>query len=233
MGKILIPSLPICRATFNQLRTELVAFGVRLSCRINPWKIYKIKMLQKANDLSVNIGCGPFGETGWINLDIIKAPNLWKRFDVRKSLPLRENSALRIRCEHFLEHLDFHDEVPHFLRHCLRCLKKGGILRIVVPDIPKYLAAYQSGNKNEWKRLGWDLDHMPEGFETQMDILNHVFRQNGEHRYAYDYRTLARLLQKVGFSEVRQMRFGLSSDEALQGDLENHKNYSLYLEAVK
>lgn len=232
-GRILIPMLPINRHVFNHLRWETNAIWVRVNNRINPWYIFNRIKKMRGENLSVNVACGPFGKEGWINLDLMNLKNVTLRYDCRKSLPLRKDSVLRIRCEQFLEHLDFEEEAPLFLRSCLRSLKKGGVLRIIVPDAERYLLAYQSARKKDWLNLGWDLDKLPTGFTTQMDIINHVFRQCEEHMYAYDFETLSTLLKKIGFSKIIKSEWGKSVDPELCDDLTNHKPDSLYVEATK
>jgi len=89
----------------------------------------------------VNLGCGLSGKIGWVNVDIIKFPNVNCIYDCRKSLPFPENSVKSIFCEHFIEHLDYKEEVP-FLTECYRVLRVGGVIRIIVPDAEKYLRVY-------------------------------------------------------------------------------------------
>jgi predicted SAM-dependent methyltransferase len=148
-------------------------------------------------------------------------------------MPFKNETVERIRCEHVFEHLDRKDEAPKFLSECLRSLKKGGVLRIIVPDLELFVKAYCSGNKQQWKAIGFDLDNLPWELETPMDILNHTFRQNGEHKYGYDFETLHRTATAAGFSKVAKTSWGVSQDPMLQDDLENHQPYSLYVDCMK
>lgn len=233
LGKKFIPKLPVTRHVFNHLRWELNALWVTFHNTFNPFARAKIKSVTKKHDLSVNIGCGPFGREGWVNIDLMKIPKLSFRYDCRKRLPFRENTVSKIRCEHFFEHLDHLEEAPFFLRNCLKCLTKGGVLRIIVPDAGAHLVAYVSGEIENWKALDWDLDHLPPDFYTPMDIVNHIFRQQEEHRYAYDFETLRQMLYRAGFTNIVKTEFGISLDPKLCDDLPIHKSYSLYVDAVK
>jgi len=232
-GRFIIPRLPINIHIFSHIRNEINAVWVRLNNKINPFYIIRRIKLSKADNLSVNVGCGPFGKEGWINLDLANIKNITLRYDCRKGLPLRENSVMRIRCEQFLEHMDYQEEAPIFLASCFKSLKKNGVLRIIVPDAERYLLAYQAGSKEEWNSLGWDLDNLPDGFATQMDIINFVFRQHYEHAYAYDFKTLELILKKAGFKKTIKSEFGVSVDPELCDDLADHKPDSLYVEAIK
>jgi len=233
LGRLIIPCLPITPHVFNHIRWELRGIWVRANNKLNPIFIVRRRTITQGDNLSVNIGCGGSGKIGWVNLDLMNHANLSLRWDCRKTLPLRGESAIRIRCEHFLEHLDPYEEVPLFLKSCYKSLKEGGVLRIVVPDAEQFLRAYQSGKREDWIALGWDISNLPEGFHTQMDIINHVFRQCEEHVYAYDYETLEFVLRRAGLNKIQKYEFGVSFDSELCDDLPNHKPYSLYVEAIK
>ena len=66
-----------------------------------------------------------------------------------------------------------------------------------------------------------------------MELINVVFRQGFEHKYAYDYETLEFLLHRYGFSNVQQQKFGESWMEELSIDWERRASESLYVEAMK
>lgn len=233
IGKFVIPRLPMTKANFDILRFEINAILLNLNNRINPLRISRLSYIRKQKDLSVNIGAGPFGKQGWVNVDMYRMKNITLLYDCRRKLPFQNNTVRRIRCEHVFEHLDRRDEVPKFLRECLRTLQPGGALRIVVPDLQLFINAYVSGGNEQWRKLGFDLENLPWGLETPMDILNHTFRQNGEHKFGYDFYTLKRTLQEAGFEKIHKMTWGESVDEELTDDLVNHRPYSLYVDCVK
>jgi hypothetical protein len=64
-----------------------------------------------------------------------------------------------------------------------------------------------------------------------MDIINHVFHQWGEHKWAYDFQTLAHRLRAAGFQAIELAEFQKSCDAALASDRDVHAPYSLYVEA--
>jgi hypothetical protein len=66
-----------------------------------------------------------------------------------------------------------------------------------------------------------------------MNILNHVFHQGGEHQFGWDWETMELCLKKAGFTEVIRQSFGVSVDPELAIDQENHRPYSLYVDARK
>jgi predicted SAM-dependent methyltransferase len=233
LGKLIIPRLPVTRHVFNHIRWELRAIWVRVNNKLNPLYILRKRKIRMGSELSVNVACGGSGKKGWVNLDLMNHKYVSLRCDCRRDLPLRQGSVARIRCEQFFEHLDHNEEAPLFLKSCYRSLKKGGVLRIIVPDAGRFLLSYQSGNKDDWINLGLDLENLPNGFHTKMDIINHIFRQCEEHMYAYDFETISLLLRRAGFDKVQKSEFGISLDSQLADDMPINKLHSLYVEAIK
>jgi SAM-dependent methyltransferase len=153
--------------------------------------------------------------------------------DCRTALPLASESARGIFTEHFLEHLDYYEEAPKFLKECRRILRPGGTLRVIVPDGAKYLEAYCSGDLAAMQSISpfmkWDRtckavplsivrDVVP--FRTKMEVVNFHFRQAGEHRFSYDFETLSELLEECGFESIVEMPFRKSDLPDLEIDNE-------------
>jgi len=233
IGKLLIKKIPVSPEILSIFRVEFRAFRTRINCRFNPFKRLAIAKFSSLNNISLNIGCGPFGQQGWINVDLMALKNVSFTYDSRKHLPFKNRTVARIRVEHFFEHLDKSFEVPYFLDECKRVMQEGAVLRIAVPDIEKFIAAYTKNDKKQWGDLGYNVDVLPEGFDTKIAILNHIFRQNGEHKYAYDFEALNYVLLKHGFKNITRQQYRQSIDDQLKDDQENHANYSLYVDCIK
>ena len=187
----------------------------------------------------VNVGCGSNPIQGWINLDVISHPGV-HFWDCRSDLPFSDGSVAAIYSEHFFEHLDVETEARPFLCECLRCLQPRGVLRIVVPDAGAYLRAYGGPwellaemrpldcTANGWrdKRLSWI-------YQTQMQLMNAIFRQRYDHKYAYDDETLILVMREAGFADAIVQQFGVSIDPKMAADTNDRQTESLYVEAVK
>jgi predicted SAM-dependent methyltransferase len=200
-----------------------------------------------ARHLLVNIGCGPFGQDGWVNIDCSPAPGVTCVRDCRTSLPLPAGSAKGIFTEHFLEHLDYYEQVPLFLEECWRVLEPGGTIRVIVPDGGKYLDAYEQPGWDALRSfsplVGWDpgsndpppfsqlREVLP--FRTKMEVVNFQFRLGSLHLFCYDYETLAGLLTRCGFESVRRQEFGSSALKELAIDREERAAESLVVEGTK
>lgn len=72
---------------------------------------------------------------------------------------------------------------------------------------------------------------MRDCFETKMQALNHVMVQQHEHFGGYDFETLAIALKRAGFKEVAQRAFREGRFPGGFIDRDQHRPYSLYVEA--
>lgn len=102
IGAYIIPKLPINRHVFNHFRLELNALRVSVLNKMSPMRRAKIHNLKQQRNLLVNIGCGPFGKSDWINLDLFPAQNVTLIADCRRRLPLATASCRGIHVEHYL-----------------------------------------------------------------------------------------------------------------------------------
>jgi predicted SAM-dependent methyltransferase len=233
VGGVLIPLLPLNRRTFDILRHELRALRTRSLNALSPRYHWRVRRLKQARGISLNVGSGGRGLPGWVNIELLRQRDTTLCLDVRRPLPLASNSVRRILIEHTLEHMDFRNDVPSMLRDFHRLLEPNGVLRIVVPDAERFLKAYASGDRSAWRELGWDLAEFPDDIYSPMHAINHIFHQGGEHLFAYDFETLSLALRRAAFERIRRASFRESSDPELAIDQENHRPYSLYVEATK
>lgn len=210
------------------------------------WKMWRLRQqlgrqrreLAGLKHVWVNLGAGAAGRDGWVNVDAFPAPGITLTCDCRGSLPLPDGCALGIFTEHFLEHVDYDREVPGLLADCLRILQPGGVIRIIVPDAERYLRAYCSDGWQELEQLrGLDASHRDPYFQTplqtKMELVNLLFRQFGEHKFAYDYASLEHALIAAGFTGVQRASFDVSLLAGLAIDTPSREHESLYVEAVK
>ena len=132
----------------------------------------------------LNLGCGNDRKPGWVNVDLDARhePDVCDD-SLAYVASLDEGSVDEIYAGHFLEHLTY-DEGERFLEGCLRVLKPGGTIGIVVPDTRAIVSRYL--------RDGLDLDEICAAF-----LYSTV--QDSHHQWSYDLHTLGRALTRSGF----------------------------------
>lgn len=89
----------------------------------------------------VNIGCGKRHDKSWINIDFSSSSPDIIQYDLNKGIPFEDNSVDVVYNSHVLEH--FSNKQGNFLlSECYRVLKKGGIIRVAVPDLESICKEY-------------------------------------------------------------------------------------------
>ncbi len=207
------------------------------------WRLSRARQVRRKcaalDEVRLNVGCGSQPTPGWVNFDMFVS-NEVDCWDCGQGLPFADASVRAVYSEHAFEHFDADVAAPAFLAECFRCLKPGGVLRLVVPDAGAYLKAYALG----WAELarmrpltatvaGWEDPWLGHVYETPMQLINAVFRQGGEHKYAYDEETLALALRQAGFRRINRCGFGVSADPEMAPDTASRSGESLYMEAIK
>ena len=182
----------------------------------------KVGPFLQLTEKKLNLGCGPNARTGWINIDLFDScADL--HLDLRERWPFADATVSFIYSEHVFEHFEVLDEAAHFLSESRRVLLPGGTFDVGVPDTEWPLRAYGDPGNSYW---AISKTTHPEWCETHLDFINDHFRQGKEHKYAWDYETLARTLRRAGFVEVTRREF----DPAL--DAESRKIGTLYMRAI-
>ena len=217
---------------------DTVSFETRASIQhFRSWLSARSRFRGKKH-LRVNIGCGSNTARDWVNVDLGGPPEVF-RWDCRRGLPFDSDSVDAIFAEHVFEHLD-PETGTKFLSDCRRCLRPGGVIRIVVPDAGRYIVLYQG----HWqglaavRPLSMDKDGyrdywLNRVYRTKMEFINEVFRQGSEHKYAYDDETLMLKFRDAGFKNVIRQSYGVSAMDGPVLDTPARGNESLYVEAIK
>lgn len=161
---------------------------------LSPQKCFKVAKFKKIKNLKLNVGCGKVKFPGWVNIDIEPGADLV--MDIRKGLPFDNNSVDFIYCEHVLEHFTY-EEGEKVLREFERCLRRGGIVRIMMPDLDQAIKKY----KSDWKNQDWLSWPEYKFVKTRRQMTNISFRWWG-HKYLYNEEDLKNQLVKTGFQKI-------------------------------
>jgi SAM-dependent methyltransferase len=136
--------------------------------------------------------------------------------NVEYGLPFEDGTVDFVFSSHLLEHL-YPEVGERLLREAFRVLKKGGRIRVCVPDLEHVLSLYRRGEKD--RALGFLF--MPE--------TSPYFSR---HRYMYDFQLLEEKLRGAGFTYVERCTFGVGGTPDVE-TLDVKPDQTLFVEAVK
>jgi predicted SAM-dependent methyltransferase len=95
--------------------------------------------MQKVNYL--NVGCGSKFHPAWTNVDMASTSPHVEVHNLIHGFPYADDRFDAVYHSQVLEHIP-KDKAAGFLRECLRVLKPGGVLRVVVPDLENIAIEY-------------------------------------------------------------------------------------------
>lgn len=212
--------------------------------------------------MRINLGCGATPTEGWMNFDnsptlrLVDHPiicNLAKLFglldqgqlsylvfaksysiayaDAVRKIPVPDSSVDVLYKSHMLEHLDRH-EAKLFLKQAKRVLKRGGVLRIAVPDLRMIIDNYIS-NGDADKFISATLLTVPKPLGLLQRIKLTVIGGR-HHHWMYDVNSLTKLLRENGFDNVKPLISGQTgiADFGNLNLYERHEE-SIYVEAAR
>jgi SAM-dependent methyltransferase len=179
----------------------------------------------------IQYGCGFSAPNEWINFDASptlrtqKLPIIGKLFkrimsvkfprnthygDILKGLPVPDNSCDGIYCSHVLEHLSLSD-FQLALKNTHKLLKKGGIFRLVVPDLEIEARNYVDGlNRKDSTASISFMENTSLGKKSRQKNLKAFlasFYGNSNHLWMWDYNSLSYQLKINSFKDIRRCEF--------------------------
>ncbi|MEX2160714.1 MAG: methyltransferase domain-containing protein [Anaerolineales bacterium] len=132
----------------------------------------------------------------------------------RTRFPVEDGKAKVIFSRYTLEHIT--DEmVQHFLAEAYRALAEDGFLRLIVPDIDIYYAAYRLKDEAFYYRPKHDLNTFP-----NENFLSNINEASFEQKFLWNFASSASELHpegaiRVSDVELRKVLAELSFEEAL------------------
>ena len=207
----------------------------------------KRTILERKDLARVNLGCGLQTLSGWVNIDgsynakLAKYPFLRRALtwlnvlpadtlnipwsssifihDIRKPLPFSDGSVAAIYASHVLEHL-YREDAQRLVKESFRVLAKGGVLRVVVPDLEAIIREYvgerpfgvltgEAARLCRADRLNQRL-LMRYPTPSHSHLLRRIYdswKDLHSHKWMYDAESLIALLQTGGLVEVRRREY--------------------------
>jgi predicted SAM-dependent methyltransferase len=205
--------------------------------------------------MKLHLGCGSNFVEGWINVDyslgarvahIPVVGTIAKVFgffgldwnpkivlhNLTKPLPWPDTTVAVIYSSHTLEHLRSEDG-DALIRECARVLKLGGILRIAVPDLERYVADYTKGRVSANFFIDSLLVFPQQGQPLRKRILNGYFDDGHTHKCMYDHTALITLMEKHGLKAEKRTSFDSRIDGIRDIELEDRTVNCVVVEGVK
>ena len=200
-----------------------------------PW----VTNLTGRNKLKLNLGSNCEVQAGFVNIDFsagcfnnIPPGSLVECmvYDLSKGIPADNASTTYIYSSHFFEHIEYFD-LKKLISECFRVLESGGVMRIAMPNMPNVVRAYQERDMDFFK---WAVNEKTEKqYRAPLeeikwaDMLSLALYEWGEHKYFYDAEKLHDMLQRAGFTNIKEVDF----DPLL--DLQSRYGHTFYISAEK
>lgn len=117
----------------------------------------------------LNLGCGQRYHLEWRNIDFIAHNKFVVAHNLLNGIPFADETFEVVYHSHLLEHFSKKDALK-FMKECFRVLKKGGTLRVAVPDLEQIAKEYL-------KNLSLALQGDREGSQNYEWILLEMYDQ--------------------------------------------------------
>jgi predicted SAM-dependent methyltransferase len=136
----------------------------------------------------IHLGCGEINAPGFINVDALPFSHVHYNQGLEDLHIFPDEYADLMYASHVLEHFG-HREVPRVLREWQRVLKRGGVLRLAVPDFDKIVGIYLSEERDVKKILSPLMGGQGNPYNFHKSVFNEAH--------------LKKILLSAGFREVR------------------------------
>jgi predicted SAM-dependent methyltransferase len=210
----------LLRTTIRALNRPLATVRCRVAARRAP------------RPVALEVG-GLTPRDGWFMVNVNAVTPHY--MDGTRPWVFEDASLSHVYADNMIEHVPL-DGGRQFLREAHRCLRPGGTIRLVTPDVRRHVELYLQGvdvqhdeGAEHYRKIGVVVEH-------PIDMLRTPIGEFGHHAgYVYDFDTLATELKRAGFSQVRRRNINESDDPKLRG-LEKraeHGGLQLVVEATR
>lgn len=169
--------------------------------------------------MKLNLGCNTRAKAGYVNIDKDKYPGVDVICDVFK-LDMADGVADEVYVSHILEHAS-HTRTVDILKEWHRVLRKGGVLKIAVPDFDRAIELYLKCGLGDW-------------------VVNYLWGDQGydgaNHYCGFNEARLTAKLKEAGFRDISRVeRLPGSSDTECSNNVSNvdMRPVSLNMVAIK
>jgi SAM-dependent methyltransferase len=210
----------------------------------------------KTQGLKLHFGPGPHWkkpDDSWVCVDVDPAlGDIVVNFQNLQTLPIPDDTVLCVYGSHVFEHISILKSQKVF-NEIYRVLQKGGVFRLVLPDVEKSIKHYVNRN-GDYKLFQRRRERAKERYGVEYtlfeclreDFLSCTGQKDllGEyalaHQNAWDYETVVKDLNLAGFDKEKIRNMDFAASQAIffsfEGSFPSEANEhyrSLYVEATK
>lgn len=171
-------------------------------------------------------------------LGFIKENHLitWDSRIIKKNITKLEfspNSIDHIYSSHFLEHVYLY-QAKIILHSCYKMLKKGGKLRLALPDYDIFIDDYISLRRNDpySALLAFEQHLLSHPLNNPSKLEKYILKNSHIHKWHPTKGFVIQLLKEVGFTSVTSKEFRVGEFPDLLA-IENRSDKTFYVEATK
>jgi predicted SAM-dependent methyltransferase len=159
----------------------------------------------------LHLGAGGNDPRGWLNTDIF--PTREEVYlNASKPYPFSDGSFQYVFSEHMIQALPWEGGVA-MLKECYRVLATGGKLRVVTPNLAKFvqLLGNPDADAKQFMEAKMRFHGWPESPVTGAYIFNRQVRDWG-NQFLYDPATLRKSFELAGFKQITEYRIDEKTD---------------------
>ncbi|MEP6260730.1 MAG: methyltransferase domain-containing protein [Gillisia sp.] len=197
--------------------------------KLNKQKREIQKYLENEEIKKLQLGSGVNILPGWLNTDLKSKTDI-TFFDAGEPFPIPTESFHFIFNEHLFEHLKIEQQLS-LLKESHRILKKGGVLRIAMPNLDFLISLYSEPNlKFNREYIEWAMNHSPLlrrtnnllncDHQKKIYVINNFFKAWG-HQLIHNYESIREMASQCGFKNIYQVEIGKSAFMELN-NIEKH-----------
>lgn len=145
----------------------------------------------------MHLGCGKRYIPGFVHIDLADYPHIDYKSDISDLSIFEDESVDLIYCCHALEYFDKQEAQERVLPEWHRVLKRGGMLRVAVPDFEAIAEVYLKYKDLEHKGILGPL-------YGKMTVKTTEGEKTIYHKTVYDFESLKKTIESAGFKNIRR-----------------------------
>jgi hypothetical protein len=171
-------------------------------------------MARAPRPVALEIG-GRRARDGWLVTDVGATTRYY--LDATSRWPFEDGAVSRVFADNMIEHITL-ELARRFLAEAHRCIRPGGVIRLVTPDIRRHVDVYLQGPAavsgdvaEHYRALGVSVEHPVDLVRIPIGVFGHHVGQ------VYDFDALAAELERAGFRDPVSCEVGQSEHPELRG----------------